>query len=315
MTRKLALILSPALLLAGFPASPTSAQPGGAFTVVETGQRFARLAEAVAAIGDSDGTIRIAPGRYRDCAVQVAGRVAFVAEARGTAVFEGDMCEDKATLVLRGRESHVEGLVFIHASVADGNGAGIRMEKGNLTVSWTRFVDSQCGILSANDPASSITIDHSTFSGLGKRPDGNGAHGLYVGGYGHLKITRSRFERGRNGHYVKSRAPRVEILDSSFDDSQGRETNYSIDLSNGASGRIAGNTFVNGVDKENYSTMITVAPEGRQNDSNGLVVEDNTVSLAPGVRYTTVFVGNWSDDKPIVRNNRIGPGVTALEGR
>jgi hypothetical protein len=315
MNRKLALMLLPVAMLAGLPASPSSAQAGGPFTVVETGQRFGRLAEAVAAIGDGDGTIRIAPGRYRDCAVQVAGRVAFVAETRGTAIFEGDMCEDKATLVLRGRESHVEGLVFQHASVADGNGAGIRMEKGNLTVSWTRFVDSQCGILSANDPASSIAIDHSTFSGLGKRPDGNGAHGVYIGDYGSLKITRSRFERGRNGHYVKSRSPRVEILDNSFDDSQGRDTNYHIDLSNGAAGRIAGNTFVNGVDKENYSTMITIAPEGRDHDSSALIVENNTVSLAPGVRYETVFVGNWSDDKPVVRNNRIGPGITALEGR
>jgi hypothetical protein len=317
MNRRLfsSLALTP-LLVAALPGQPAAAQAGAApFTIVETGQSFTSLQEAVRAIGDGDGTISIAPGRYRDCAVQEAGRIAFVARERGTAIFQGEMCESKATLVLRGRASHVEGLTFQGASVPDGNGAGIRMEKGNLTVSWTGFANGQCGILSANDPASSIEIDRSTFSGLGKHPDGNGAHALYIGEYGSLKITRSRFERGTGGHYVKTRSPRIEVTDSSFDDSQGRTTNYMIDLSVGASGRIARNTFVNGVGKENYSTMVTVAPEGQTHSSAALVVENNDVSLAPGVRYTTVFVGNWSDDEPVVRNNRLGPGVKALEGR
>jgi len=308
--------LSAALLAAALLAPPGVAQPGGApFRVEETGQTFTSLQEAVTAIGDGDGTIYIAPGRYRDCAVQVGGRVAFIAEERGTAVFDGEMCEGKAALVLRGRGSHVEGLVFQNARVPDGNGAGIRMEQGNLTVAWTVFQNGQCGILSADDPGSTITIDHSTFSGLGKHPDGTGAHSLYIGDYGALIVRNSRFERGTGGHYLKSRSPRIEVTGSSFDDSRGRATNYAIDLSAGASGRIAGNTFVNGNGKENYSTMIAVAAEGAHNSSANLVVENNDVSLAPGVTYETVFVGNWGDDTPTVRGNRLGKGIKAEEGR
>ena len=131
------------------------------------------------------------------------------------------MCEGKAALVLRGRSARVEGLTFTNMRVADGNGAGIRIEQGDLAVSETMFVDGQCGILSANDPNSRITIDRSTFSGLGRHPDGNGAHALYIGDYGSLRVTNSRFERGTGGHYLKSRAPRIEVLDSSFDDSAG----------------------------------------------------------------------------------------------
>ena len=156
------------------------------------------------------------------------------------------MCEGKAALVLRGRAARVEGLVFTHMRVEDGNGAGIRIEQGDLEVSQTMFVDGQCGILSAADPNGTISIDHSTFSRLGKHPDGNGAHALYVGQYGALRVTNSRFERGTGGHYLKSRAPRVEIVGNSFDDSQGQDTNYMIDLPEGAVGRIAGNTFVQG---------------------------------------------------------------------
>lgn len=312
MKTRIALALGLAALAGTAPLQARGPSP---FLVAETGRYFGSLQEAVSAIGSGKGTIRIAPGRYGDCAVQEAGQIAFVAEARGTAIFDGGACEGKATLVLRGRSASVDGLVFVNVRVPDGNGAGIRLQQGDLEVSYTRFADGQCGILSHNDPESSIRIDHSTFSGLGKDPDGNGAHSLYIGDYGSLSVTRSRFERGTGGHYLKSRSPRIEVLNSSFDDSQGRRTNYLIDLSNGAVGRIAGNTFVNGTGKENHTTMITVAPEGAENESAGLSIEDNDVSVAPGFRWHTAFVGDWSGERLVVRNNRVAKGIALLERR
>lgn len=296
-------------------AWPLQARGPAPFTVAETGESYGSLQEAVDAIGQDSGTVRIAPGRYDDCAVQSAGRIAFVAQKRGTAVFDGGACEGKATLVLRGQSARLDGLVFTHIEVPDGNGAGIRIEQGDLTVSYTRFLDSQSGIVSAKDPNGTVAIDHSTFSGLGKDPDGDGAHSIYIGGYDRVSVTNSRFERGRGGHYLKSRAPRIEVLNSSFDDSQGRHTNYLIDLPNGATGRIAGNVFVSGTGKDNHGTMMTVAPEGAENRSTGLVVENNDVSVAPGFRWSTAFVGDWSGEPLVLRNNRVAKGVTPLERR
>lgn len=301
------------LALAG-PA-PLQARRPAPFLVAETGEAFGSLQQAVAAIGAGRGTVRVAPGRYRDCAVQEAGRIAFVAEERGTAVFDGGACEGKATLVLRGRSASVDGLVFVNVRVADGNGAGIRLEQGDLAVAYTRFADGQCGILGNNDPAGSIRIDHSTFSGLGKDPDGDGAHSLYIGDYGSLRVTSSRFERGTGGHYLKSRSPRIEVLDSSFDDSRGSRTNYLIDLSNGAVGRIAGNVFVSGTGKANHTTMITVAPEGAKNRSAGLTIEQNDVSVVPGFKWHTAFVGDWSGEALAIRDNRVAAGIALLERR
>jgi hypothetical protein len=299
-------------LLALVLAVPSAAQDAGPFTVAQTGRSFATLQAAVAAIGDGDGTIRIAPGRYAQCAVQEAGRIAFVAAEPGTAIFDGTTCEGKAALVLRGRGARVSGLVFAHLYVPDGNGAGIRIERGDLDVTETMFMDGQCGILSASDPSATIRIDHSTFAGLGRHPDGNGAHSLYIGDYGALIVTRSRFERGTGGHYVKSRAPRIEITDSSFDDSQGQNTNYMIDLPNGATGRIAGNTFVQGTGKENYSTLIAIAAEGAERSSAGLTIENNSATLAPGFEWRTTFIGEWSDDPLVVRDNRLADGIALL---
>ena len=291
---------------------PLQAQLSGSFTLAETGEVFETLQEAVNRIGRGSGTIRIAPGRYGECAVQEAGRVAYVAERRGEAIFDGGACEGKAALVLRGKGARVEGLVFTRIRVPDGNGAGIRLQDGDLAVSYSLFSDGEGGILSHDGPPGSILVDHSTFSGLGEN---DGVHSIYIGRYGSLRVANSRFERGRGGHYVKSRAPRIEVLDSSFDDSRGRRTNYLIDISNGAVGRIAGNVFVHGTGKENYSTMISVAPEGADNRSAGLAIENNVASVAPGFRWTTTFVGDWSGERLEIRNNRLGPKIETFGRR
>src|SRR6478735_10157306 len=92
-----------ALAVLAIPMGALLAQsPAAPFTVVETGQTFNRLQQAVDAIGDSRGTIAIAAGRYADCAVQAAGVVSFLAASPGTAIFDGKTCEGKAALVLRG---------------------------------------------------------------------------------------------------------------------------------------------------------------------------------------------------------------------
>jgi hypothetical protein len=298
-------------------ASPLTAQRGAGapFTVEETGRGFATLQEAVDSIGDGAGTVMIAPGTYRMCAVQRSGRVAYVARSFGTVTFDGVACDGKAALVVDGEETRVEGLVFQNIRVPDRNGAGIRLQSGNLIVRESLFRDSEQGILTASDPRGSIRIERSTFSGLGQcLPDADCSHSLYVGDYGSLSIVRSRFERGRGGHYVKTRAPRIELLDSSFDDSEGRATNYMIDLSNGATGTIARNAFVQGREKENYSALIYVGPEGTRNSSEGLSIEGNEASLAPGARGT-VFVADRSGEGLRIEGNRLGPQITRYERR
>ena len=64
-------------------ATTVSAQGSGAFVVSETGRSYARLTDAVAAIADGQGTILIAPGTYKECAVQTAGHVSYRAQVAG----------------------------------------------------------------------------------------------------------------------------------------------------------------------------------------------------------------------------------------
>lgn len=314
---RLALLTLAALAIALIPMGALFAQaPARPFTVVESGRSFAALQQAVDAIGERAGTIRIAAGRWRDCAVQTTGSVAYVGAVPGQSALDGGVCEGKAALVLRGRSARVSGLIFANLRVPDGNGAGIRLEHGDLAVAQSWFRDSQEGILSGNDPAGAILIDKSTFTRLGTCEGAGGcAHSLYIGDYGALTVRRSRFEQGRGGHYLKSRAARIEIAQSSFDDSRGHATNYMIDLPAGASGTIADNWFVQGPDKENYSAFIAVAAEGKAHSSDGLSVVRNDARLAPGVARRTTFLADWSGDRVTMGANRLGIGLNAFERR
>lgn len=284
------------------------------YRIAETGKSYRTLADAVNRIGGGTGTIEVAPGIWRDCAVQEAGNITYRAVTPGTAILDGGVCEDKATLVLRGRSARIEGLIFQNIAVRDENGAGIRLERGDLTVFNSLFRNSQQGILTGEDRSGRIVIDKSSFSGLGLCAS-DCAHSIYIGDYGSLTVTRSRFERGQGGHYVKSRAGQVSITDSSFDDSQGNGSNYMIDLPGGASGEITRNIFVQGQNKENWSAFIAVAAEGRSYSSAGLQIFGNDASLAPGVDRATWFVANWSRDAIPLGQNRLGKGLSAYDQR
>jgi Right handed beta helix region len=311
MKRFLRIAIPTAVALVLTVPAARSAPQVPAYTVVESGRGFDRLQDAVNSIGSGTGTIRFASFAFADCAVQTDGDILYTAEVPGQAVLDGVACEGKAALVLRGRRARVVGLVFTHIKVPDFNGAGIRLEHGDLEISQSWFRDSQQGILAGDDRGGTITIDKSTFTRLGTcEGPGGCAHSIYIGYYGALNVTRTRFEAGRGGHYLKSRSPRVSIVGNSFDDSAGHETNYMIDLSNGSTGQIAGNWFVQGKDKENYSTLIAVAAEGKHNSSAGLRIEGNNARMAPGVTFSSSFVGDWSGDALAIGANTLGAGLT-----
>lgn len=305
----------PLLVLAlALPAAARS-QGGGPFLIVETGQRYQTIDDAVTAVRDDDATILIDPGTYRQCTVQTGGKIVYRARIPGSVIFEGTACEGKAAFVLRGRGSTVEGIVFRGLSVEDGNGAGIRTEIGDLTVINSMFLDSQEGILGGQSAAQKVVIDHSTFAGLGQCETYDCSHSVYLSNNGSVTITHSRFERGTGGHYVKVRTPSLTVTDSSFDDSRGNKTNYMIDMSEGGAGLIARNTFVQGAHKENWTAFITLAAEKKTFPTAGLRIEDNVARLAPGFDKSPAFVADYFHQRPVMLGNRLAPGIRDYEAR
>ncbi len=302
------LLLTAVLLL----ATTASAQPSAAPYAID-GRGYATLQQAVDAIGAGEGTIVVSNGRHADCAVQTAGRVTFRGRTGGQAIFDGGACEGKGTLVLRGQGARVEDLVFENIKVSDGNGAGIRLEAGTLDVARTWFRDSQQGILSGSD-AGAVTLTRSTFTRLGDN-NGGPSHSVYFNRIPSLSVTNCRFEEGRGGHYVKSWAARTDVIDNSFDDAKGKWSNYMIDLPGGAKGRIAGNAFVQGADKENHSAFIAVNAEEKTPERTDLTITKNSATLTPKVPWSTVFVADWGGGKIALSDNALGKEIKAFERR
>ena len=80
----------------------------------------------------------------------------------------------------------------------DGNGAAIRYEGGNLSLSNDFFHNNQDGLLAASDPNGTITIDDSEFSFNGNG-EGN-THNIYVNDIALVTITNSYFHDADIGH-------------------------------------------------------------------------------------------------------------------
>ena len=296
--------------------SPSFAQGQSPFTIAESGKGFYRLSDAVEAVGGRTATIMIASGSYGDCASQLKGNITYRAVQPGGVIFDGGICAGKGTLVLKGQSATIDGIIFQNQRVPEGNGAGIRLEKGNLTIHNSTFRNADQGILTAIFKSGHISIDRSTFSRLGRCDRGLAcAHSIYIGAFASLKVTNSRFEKGNGGHYIKSRAPKIIATNNSFDDSQGRTTNYMIDLPEGATGVINNNFFVQGQDKENYSAFIAVAAKRRTHRSGGLNIHSNTASFAKGVSRKSFFVANWSNEELRIANNNLGNGLTRYQAR
>ena len=114
---------------------------------------------------------------------------------------------------------------------------------------------------------------------------------------------------------LKSRARNVTIEGNSFDDANGRATNYMIDLPAGATGRITDNWFVQGRSKENYSAFIALGAEDRLHPSDGLEVRNNEARFVPGLRRSSTFFADWSGSRIVMSGNRLGEGLTQYERR
>ena len=202
-------------------------------------------------------------------------------------VFDGVACEGKAALVLGGRSARVEGLIFQNIRVARRQrrrhpARGGRPDGPRIACSATARTASS----SPTTMRGTIRVDQSTFSGLGQLP---GRWRLLAF---HLQQRHRRPDRHPQPLRARHRRPLSEEprrphRGHRFELRRQRRqpaTNYMIDLSNGATGTIARNIFVQGANKENYSAFIMVAPEGVEHSSAGLAVTDNEAGPRPRPR-------------------------------
>jgi hypothetical protein len=258
---------------------------------VGPGAQYTQPSAAIAAAGAGD-TVAIAPGQYFDCA--------FVRVPHLTIEGVGDA----ATGVLTDKACG--------GKVPDGNGAGIRMEGGNLTVDHVRFVNNQDGILTAAGPSWVLTVTNSVFDRNGSCTDAC-AHGIYAGAIGKLIVRDSHFTATKQAHHIKSRALFTEVTGSTIEDGPAGTASYLIEAPNGGSLIVRGNTLEKGPMAENHSAAIIIGDEGVTQPTGEITIENN-VFTNDMTDHRTAFVSNDTATEAVLRGNRLHGAVDALKG-
>ena len=254
--------------------------------------------------------IDIRPGQYFDCAI--IRQDDLVIQGTGAGVILTDKtCQGKALLVVDGANVTIRELTLQRARVPDGNGAGIRAEGGNLTVERSRFLNNENGILSANSPNAVIRIIDSEFVDNGSCKQVC-AHGIYINHVALLHVERSRFYDTREGHHIKSRAHRTEILDNQIEDGPTGTSSYLIDIPNGGTAIVTGNRMEKGPRSSNPANTIMIGEEGVDQPTTDLVVGHNV--FVNDQDRVTVFVHNVTATPAAVIGNSFKGRVRPLEG-
>jgi hypothetical protein len=285
---------------------------GAAAAVLDVGpgQRFAKPSEAIAKAHDGD-TVRVAAGEYEDCASIRQNRFTLEGPADATAVMRNKSCAGKAILVIDGNDVTVRGLTLENAKVPDKNGAGIRAEGGALLVDNTRFLHNENGLMSANEANISIRVVNSSFIGNGQCQP-TCAHGIYAGHIKLLRVEHSKFLEQHEGHHIKSRAARTEMIGCDIQDGPIGNSSYLIEIPNGGAVLIENNQMSKGRMTSNGGTAISIGAEGDINPPGPIVVRDNT--FVKDQDRPTVFVRNFAATPAELSGNVLTGSVTPLSG-
>lgn len=267
--------------------------------LLQVGPQRALKTIAAAAKAAADGAIiNVDAGDYRgDVAVwlqddivirAVGGRVRLIAS--------GMAAEGKAIWVVRGGRMQVQGFDFSGARVADKNGAGIRLEKGHLTVQDCSFTDNQNGILTGNNAHTELDIINSEFARNG-HGDGQ-SHNLYVGGIARLSVMGSHLHHAKVGHLLKSRAAMSHIINSRLVDGDDGTASYELEFPNGGIAYVVGNVIGQSKRTQN-AHLISFGAEGYKWPRNELYLANNRLinplphgvflKVAPGADVVQTF--------------------------
>jgi len=243
--------------------------------------------------------------------VQASNLVIEGTGADGSAVLANKTCAGKALLVTSGANITIRNLTLARARVPDHNGAGIRAEGKGLTIEHVRFIDNENGILAAPVPDGTIAIRDSEFTRNG-RCNGDCAHGVYIGAIALVHIEHSKFFETRQGHHIKSRARRTEVIGCDIRDGPAGTASYEIEAPNGGSVVVRDNTIEKGPLAENRTAVIMIGSEGVTQPTREITIENNTVRNDGS--FPTSFVYNMTATAAVLRGNKLSGTIEPLHG-
>jgi hypothetical protein len=277
---------------------------------VGPGKTYAAPSAAAAAAHDGDHVV-IAAGSYFDCAVWKANDLTIEGAGPEATVITDKTCNGKALFITQGSNITIRNLMLTRARVPDMNGAGIRAEGGDLTIEHVQFVNNQNGILTGPLPGKKVVIRDSVFIHNGTC-DGACAHGIYIGQIALIRVERSRFFETKQGHSIKSRAQRTEVIGCDIADGADGTSSYAVEVPNGGAVVLRDNHIQKGPKAENHSAALVIGSEGVTQPTPEIIVEHNTF-LVEG-DYNSYLVWNLTATEAVLKGNILKGNAKPLRG-
>jgi hypothetical protein len=285
------------------------ANPSPAATLKVGPDQTYKAPSAAAAVAKNGDHIEIEPGQYFDCAVWNANDLVIEGSGSG-AVITDKTCMGKGLFVIEGKNTIVRNLTLTRARVPDMNGAGIRLDNGNLTIDNVKFIDNQNGIMGGT-PGTTVTIRNSEFDRNGTC-EGGCAHGIYIMNVDLLHVENSRFSNTRQGHSIKSRALRTEVVGSTIVDGPDGTSSYLIEASNGGALIVRDNTLEKGPKAENHTCAIAIGAEGVTQPTPEITITNN--NFRNDGDYETALVWNLTATPATLKGNKLSGSVIPIKG-
>lgn len=286
----------------------------GRTLVVGASGEYKSIQDAARAAGDGD-VIEILPGEYHAQPVIWTQKVLTIRGMTPRPVILADdtSAEGKALWVIRNGDIMIDNVEFRGARVPDGNGAGIRFERGHLTISRCAFFDNENGILTSNVTDARLDVEDSEF-GNAPHHAGRLHHLLYVGTIDRFTLRGSRFSNGYRGHLVKSRARESRIEYNLLDDGPTGSASYELEFPNGGTAVVIGNLIGQSRQSDN-PVMVAYGAEGPRWRDNILIAAHNTLI---DDRADGQFLRIWEEKFPLgieqklINNLLLGPTFRML---
>jgi hypothetical protein len=269
---------------------------------VGAGKQYSTIAAAVAASRDGD-VVQVQAGTYENDNATINTKITLEGVGGMVHLVATEPPTDGKAIITTNTDVTIRNFEFSGAAVADGNGAGIRYQEGDLVVENSYFHDNQDGLLAAGSSDGTITIRNSEFSHNGT---GDGyTHNLYVGQIAKLTVEDSYFHDAVVGHEIKSRAEETIITNSRIVDGDDGTGSYSIDLPNGGAATITGNVIEQGA-KSDSPHVIHYGGEGSAYDGSSLTISDNVVVNDLGSASARLLVNETSVTAEVSDNTVFG---------
>ncbi len=300
--------------LKAMPESAAGVKPAElaavATMIVGPGEKITTITEAAKLAHDGE-VIEIRSGDYHgqpaiwtqnNLLIRGAGQ-------RPVMLADGKSADGKAIWVVSGGKVRIENIEFRGARVASRNGAGIRFEKGSLTIRACAFLDNEMGILTGNSADLSLEVIDSEF-GDAPRHQANLHHLLYVGSIGKFILRGSRFHNGYLGHLVKSRARENFIVYNMLVDGAGGKASYELEFPNGGLAYVIGNAIGQSAGTDN-PVIVSYGAEGRRWAENALYMAHNTlINDNYAGKFLNVFTEKFGADVEVwlLNNLMVGNG-------